>query len=428
MLQYRCRPLGLIGIFLWLPAITHASNGLNLIAFGTESASMGGADLALARDTSALNSNPAGLDHTRHKRLDLYSFAALALDVGHKDGYGNDVVVQNDRIFAGSFGYAQRLQDSPVTLGVGIFGQGGAGDDYPQLHTAFGTTDEMSSIFRIGKLSVGGSVALNDSLTLGVTVAGIYSDLTQKIFPNTSYFSGNPQTSFFGSQLDGMSGTGINYKLGAQYRPDALQTWGVTYTSPVALTLSGGTLISNQTALGLGNVLYRHVEAKGMRLPQEIGVAYARQATPALLWTAELNWLNWSKAMTTSTLSISNPDNPAAIPQVTATAVNNWRDQYVIALGLEYKMESGTVYRAGYNYGRNPIPAENLNPLMASIAEHHLTVGLGMQAWTDWLLDLGVEYDLRNAVTYTNPNLPFGANATEKGEVLVLHATLSHLW
>ena len=38
-----------------------ASNGLNLIGFGAESYIMGGADLAVARDTTAMNTNPAGL-------------------------------------------------------------------------------------------------------------------------------------------------------------------------------------------------------------------------------------------------------------------------------------------------------------------------------------------------------------------------------
>ena len=44
-----------------LPFAAMATNGLNLIGFGTESVAMGGADTAVARDTSALNTNPAGL-------------------------------------------------------------------------------------------------------------------------------------------------------------------------------------------------------------------------------------------------------------------------------------------------------------------------------------------------------------------------------
>jgi long-chain fatty acid transport protein len=417
----------LFGIFC-IPGIALGSNGLNLIGFGTEAVSMGGADLAVARDTSALNSNPAGLAQIHSHRLDLYSITAFALDVGHRDQYGNDVEVANSPIAGASFGYAQRLPGTSVTLGFGLFGQGGAGYEYPQLTTAFGTRDELSSLFRIAKLSAGGAIEIDKSLSLGASLAATYSDLTQRIFPNTSYFSGSPQTSFFGSQLDDMSGLGYGYKIGLQYRPDTEQTWGVTYTSRVALTLDGGNLVSNQSALGLGEVRYRQATAKGLKLPQELGVGYARQATRNLLWTAELNWLDWSRAMTTSTLSISDPDNPAAIPQISMPAVNNWRDQYVVAVGMEYKTDSGMHYRAGYNYGRNPIPAENLNPLFASIGEHHLTLGAGQRLNVNWSLDAGIEYGLSRKVTYTNPSLPFGPNAQERGEVLVLHATLSRVW
>jgi long-chain fatty acid transport protein len=41
-----------------------ASNGLTLIGTGTESVGMGGADVAVARDTTALSTNPAGLKPT----------------------------------------------------------------------------------------------------------------------------------------------------------------------------------------------------------------------------------------------------------------------------------------------------------------------------------------------------------------------------
>jgi hypothetical protein len=46
---------------LFTSLAAHATNGINLIGFGAESSLMAGADVAVARDTSALNTNPAGL-------------------------------------------------------------------------------------------------------------------------------------------------------------------------------------------------------------------------------------------------------------------------------------------------------------------------------------------------------------------------------
>ena len=41
-----------------LPTACLAGNGLSLIGFGSESVAMGGADAVVARDTTALNTNP----------------------------------------------------------------------------------------------------------------------------------------------------------------------------------------------------------------------------------------------------------------------------------------------------------------------------------------------------------------------------------
>ena len=46
---------------------------------------MGGADLAVARDTTALNTNPAGIARLRTTALDFYSTVAFPLDVAHAD-------------------------------------------------------------------------------------------------------------------------------------------------------------------------------------------------------------------------------------------------------------------------------------------------------------------------------------------------------
>ena len=94
------------------PASALANNGLNLIGFGAESTGMAGADIAVARDTSALNTNPAGLAQIKGRLLDVSAAAAYSLDVGHKDGFGNDVRVANHWIPIGDIGYAQSLTDS----------------------------------------------------------------------------------------------------------------------------------------------------------------------------------------------------------------------------------------------------------------------------------------------------------------------------
>jgi long-chain fatty acid transport protein len=85
----------------------------------------------------------------------------------------------------------------PVVVGVGLFAQGGTGNVYKNLATPFGGHDELSSVFRIAKLSFGGAWQPNQRLSLGASLALIYADLQQKVFPETSV------AGFSGYQIEG---------------------------------------------------------------------------------------------------------------------------------------------------------------------------------------------------------------------------------
>jgi len=190
-----------IGILLLFNLPAFATNGLNAIGFGAKSMGLAGADVAVVDDTYSLNINPAGLDEIDQQHLDLYVAVAFALDMGHKDQYGNDVEINNDMVTFGNIGYAQRLEGSPVTVGVGFFGQGGAGIEYPNLQTAFGTQDKLISQIRVARLNLGLSYRLQANTSVGISIITTYADAEQEIFPETSVYSGTLATSFFGYGL-----------------------------------------------------------------------------------------------------------------------------------------------------------------------------------------------------------------------------------
>jgi long-chain fatty acid transport protein len=97
-------------------------------------------------------------------------------------------------------------------------------------------------------------------------------------------------------------------------------------------------------------------------------------------------------------------------------------------VGTAYNWSDRTVFRAGYNYGRNPIPDQHLNPLLNTIAEHHLTVGFGHNLSDAWHIDGAFEWDFVNKETYSNPQLPFGQKTETSGEVFALHFRVSRVW
>ena len=164
----------------------------------------------------------------------------------------------------------------------------------------------------------------------------------------------------------------------------------------------------------------------GLNLPQEVGLGAAVLVNPNLLIATEVKWIDWSSALTTSTLSATNPDNASAPSVQQLTSNMYWRDQFVLAIGIAYNVTNNSIFRAGYNFGRNPVPKANLNPLLPAISQHTLTVGAGYHLNEKWQVDGGLEYILKEAVRYTNVSSPFGPDAQEVNEVLALHLRLTY--
>jgi long-chain fatty acid transport protein len=404
-----------------------ATNGLNVIGFGTESEGMAGADVAVARDTTALNTNPAGLAQVSGSATDGYAGAAFAMDVRHQDQFDNDRKVSNWAVGLGGFGYARQYGN--LDYGIGFFGQGGSGSVFREINTAFGTSDELSVLLRIAKLTPGLAYRVNDKLSLGFSASIAYASIKQRVFPETSFFNAaDPARSFFGYGLDGADHVSFSPKFGILYHLSDRLTLGASYTVRSPLPLEGGAMVSNQSAIGLGKVTYRDVRLEGIALPQEIAVGAALQYDPKWLWSVKLDWLNWSAALNSTTLTATDPDNGAAAPVLSATNTQNWRDQWVIAVGGEYRYDDKTVLLFGYNYGRNPIPSQNLNPLLAAISEHHITFGAARQISTQWNLSMALEYAYSGKLTYTNPELPFGPNAAESDDYLGVYVMASRRW
>jgi long-chain fatty acid transport protein len=409
-----------------IPLRATASNGINLIGFGTESAGLAGADLAVARDALAINTNPAGLAQIENGRVDFYTAAGFTrMEMQDELNAGNryDTVVP-----LGSAGYAWRGSNLPLTFAVAVFAQGGSGADHEDVNTVFGTVDDLKGTFAVAKLGGGVAYQATDSLALGASLTAAVATLDQEFYPNTSVFdAANPSASFFGSKLSDLRGYGMGMKLGAQYRLSDRLKLGMAYTSSIDLDLEDGELVSNQSAIGLGQVTYRDAALTGLKLPQEIGVGAAYQATPKLLVLIELNWIDWSNAFKETKLKASEPDNPAAQP-FEAAATLNWKDQWVAIVAAAYAWNEKTTLRAGYNYGRSPIPEETLTPFIPAFAEQHVTFGVEHRFAAHWFIEAALEYDVRRTEQIRNPNFPLGSQAQLTGEAIAVHATVSRRW
>ncbi len=412
-----------------VPLTALAANGLNLIGFGTESVGMGGADTALARDTSALNTNPAGLGQLKRTAFDGYAAAARSLDVGHSDSLGNDRRVDNRIVPVAGFGLSAAAAGGTLTWAIGFFAQGGAGAVYKDLRTPFGTTDELSALIGVARITPGLAWTINDELRVGVALPLNVIVAKQRVFPGTSAFDPNdPTRSFFGLRLDGARGVRLGAKLGALWKPSAEWTFGATYSPKIKLDAKNGEAEVNFTAVGVGVVPYRNASIEGFALAREAALGAAWQASPRTLLSLKVAHLDWSDALRSVTVTVSDPANPAAPARISQTSRVDWRDQVVTAIGIAHTLSDRLTAYAGFNHARNPAPPETMSPLLAAIGTRHATGGFAYRVDDDWVTSSALEYQFLNRVAYNNPNIPLGGPAEERSRYIALSLMLSRRW
>lgn len=412
-----------------LPLGAAAGNGLNLLGFGAESVGMGGADTAVARDTTALNTNPAGLAQIARPAFDAYLAAAYALDVGHADSLGNDRQVDNKLIPVGGFGLSRPSANGRLVGAIGFFAQGGAGAVYKGLRTPFGGNDELSAQIGFARITPGIAWRISDSLTLGAAAPLNVIIAKQHVFPGTSVLHpSDPAQSFFGLALNDARGVRLGLRLGAMWKPSADWTLGATFSPKASLDAKGGKADVNLSAVGLGVVAYREAKIDGFALAREIALGAAWQATPRTLIALKLAHLDWSDAMRSVTVTLTDPSNAAAPPRISQTSWVGWRDQVVVAAGFAHSLSDRLTAYAGLNYARNPGPLETLTPLLAAIADRHVTGGLALRIAEGWVASGAFEYQLDKRVRYSNPNIPLGTKAEERSRYIAIHFMLGRRW
>lgn len=187
---------------------TQAGNGLNDSGYGSESAGLAGADLAVARDTAATNTNPAGLTQIKGGKMDLLVEPFAYTGQRHRDRIGNDTGPDNMFGVILGGGYAQRIRDTNLVAGVGLFAQGGIGFVYDDFANLFGERDDISAISGAFKLAPGLAWQVDERWSLGATLGILYSSSRQKVLPQTS------TVNFSGYRVDGLRGVSVNAKLG----------------------------------------------------------------------------------------------------------------------------------------------------------------------------------------------------------------------
>jgi len=442
----RLAAIPLAGLLLLAVPPAAGSNGMNMIGFGAESIAMGGADLAISGSASAMNINPAGIGRAPRPEL-AFALGVMSPALEHEDRLGNRAEDVLDRYPMPFVGYVHPLGD--VTLGVGLFVQGGMGAEYRGLATPFSAlagsgrmppdlfagsavpaTDRTLTNLAHAKLTPTVAWRVRPDWTVGASLQISYVTADMELFPDTSVRADvdgsgaagdGPGELFFGLDAEGLSDVGLGLRLGFQHESGRLSVGG-SYATETELDLGGGSMTMNLAAMGLGKVPY-DCRMRGLTWPRQAGLGVAYQVRSGILAVADVDWVNWSSAISTVEIELENPGVAQAPGERRIALPMGWKDQWVAALGVELRPGPGWALRLGYNHGATPVPDALLRPLFPAIAERHATGGAGLSRGP-WTLDFALEVALDSRKT--NPSEdpavnPFGPGSQESLSQLVAH-------
>lgn len=198
---------------------------------------------------------------------------------------------------------------------------------------------------------------------------------------------------------------GIGAQLGVDYNMGDFVYAGLTYQSPVNMTYKR---VFDSDGDG-------QFEDLKLTQPQELAFGIGVKPMDNLKVGMDIRWINWKNAKGYKEFQ--------------------WKDQWVIALGGEFKPTQKLALRAGYNYGKSPIrggvkditnanripnfamPYSDFDIAMfnligfPAISEHHITLGLGYEFTKNFSIDLAYKHAFIKKVSATDNTNTFSIEA-----------------
>ena len=343
----------------------YATNGMNLIGYGAVSSGMGGADLAVVDNSSAMNINPAGICGCGGPQL-IIGASLLQPKLTHENG-ADSARGENKTFLMPLIAYVAPLKDR-FAFGIGAFSQGGMGVEYDALTTPFMTTDQVYSNLNYLKITPSFAWQSPDyRLKIGAGLNFGRAELEVKYFPNT--FSAGQ---FDGFRADELEAFGYSFHLGFQYHFDRLVIGG-SWISKTDLKFNSGDL----TFASAPNVL-EEAHLTGFNWPQQAGLGLKYSVSPTFSVAIDIDWIEWSQAV--DKIVLKGDDRSVLFDM-------NWNDQWVLACGAEWEFAPDYTVRLGFNHGDSPVPEANGSSLFPAIIEDHVTFGLGYTS-SHWKFDI----------------------------------------
>lgn len=381
-----------------LAPAAQATNGMNLEGYGPIALGMGGASFAYDNGLAAMMNNPATLGLMPQGNQ--FGIALHYLGSSVSAHYGTATADSGGKAYyMPVVGWVRK--NGAWFYGVGMYAQGGMGTEYAgDSFVAMGTNQPVRSELGVGRVLFPLAYELSPKLVVGGTVDLVWAGLDMK----GAFGNGGPRIDFSDNNSFTGAAKGYGYagKLGLVYKPTPTFNVGMTYHSR---TMLGDMQTDDNGAVFNGMVGKATIH--DFQWPTTYGIGVAWQATPDLMLATDLKRIGWKASMQNYNLAFT----PTGGSEIPLTMAQNWDNQNVFSIGAQYRINERLNVRAGYNYGKNPVPAATLNPLFPAIVEKHYTAGfdyrIGQADGVAFAISYAPEVDVANSsgITMTHSQL-----------------------
>jgi long-chain fatty acid transport protein len=316
-----------------------ATNGDQMLGVTATQWGMAGATVAAPQDAATIMYNPAGLAGLGIKDV-RFDMGVGVLNPPRKAN-GQDSDSEHYLMPAGAAAF--NVNDK-LFLGMAMGGISGSGVDFADVVPG-GTSQAVVTTKQSYKIAPGFAYKVSDQLSIGAALQIGYQSLAMYNGMGATVLT-LPQTQVYGYGMN----AGLVYKVS-----DAVQL-GASWTSKTNM---------DEYKWNTNNGTYRMT----MDMPQVFALGVAFKPMPGLLVEADVKHIGFSDVM----------DRIAFQTPAGASSMNfGWSDQTVYAIGVQKEIDDKTTVRAGFNYGKSPIGAEDVNANIGSLAitEKHLTLGV----------------------------------------------------
>jgi len=392
-----------------------ATNGYFLTGYGARSQGMGGVGIAYGTDSLSIGMNPANITKTGMRGdlgvglFNAHRYAAVGANAKDNPavnnagfGFDGEATSRREWFVMPEMGMTMPLTEN-LHAGVAFLPNGGGSTVYPYNFFSYNalTPDVPGKGATLGgelmqllvPITVGYKINENHSVGVALDVAAqrfrMYGLGSFKIFSSTF---GVPISADYAH----LTNNGFDYSYGAGlklgYLGDFLDkklSVGLSYTSRTYMT-------KFDKYKGL------FAEQGDFDIPANYGIGLAFKPRKNLVVAADVYRIEWSSVAalgnrgpgTSPGVAYPGPGQNnalAGIPSLndSSLATGNdkgmgfgWKDQTIYKVGVNWGVNQRLQLRAGYNYGKSPIPDDQLafNSLFPATSEKHYSVGFTYKA------------------------------------------------